>query len=147
MTSRIQETSTTNTPIRSRSPEISHSPGPFSNQYALRSPSTTRPSSYRASTTGFNLGGGGPRFFQSRRIGTEEIEKPWLQTKDPKAKWHRIFPIGGIILGLIFTGLLCYQGYKSVINYGYCPVYVSDWSSGHLEDKIWTKESEVGGFG
>ena len=104
-----------------------------------------------ASSSAINLPGisGGPQaIFRSRRIDPDEVdEKPWLQKKDPRQKWHRIFPLTGIGLGLCFTALLCWQGYSSVQNYQYCPVYMEDFSSGNLDEKIWTKEVQVGGFG
>ena len=108
---------------------------------------SSRPSSLRASSSSFYLHSAPQKYFKSRRINKGEIQKPWVERKDPKKKWHTIFPVIGIILGLIFTGLLTYQGYSSVINNDYCPIYMEDFSSGHLDEKVWTKEVEVGGFG
>lgn len=57
-----------------------------------------------------------------------------------------IIPIIGMVLGICLSGFLIYQGYSSVKNHVYCPVLEENWSSG-INNKIWTKEVEVGGFG
>jgi hypothetical protein len=36
------------------------------------------------------------RFFHSRRKGKEQIEKPWLEKKDPRQKWLSLFPAIGL---------------------------------------------------
>lgn len=104
--------------------------------------------SYRGSTTASTVGGQAPvsRYFQSRRVKKGEIEKPWLNKKDPKEKWVTIFPIIGILLGLGLAGFLIYDGIKSVSNFNYCPVLLEDWSKG-FNQQVWTKEVELGGYG
>lgn len=70
-----------------------------------------------------------------------------MDQKDPKKKWHTIFPLIGMGLGIALVALECWQGLTTVINYPYCPVYEEDFSSGILDPMIWTKEVETGGFG
>ncbi|KAJ9605241.1 hypothetical protein H2200_009898 [Cladophialophora chaetospira] len=86
------------------------------------------------------------RYFRSRRIGKEKIEKPWLDKKDPRQRWLSIFPLIGLLIGLLLSGYLVYDGLSSVENPVYCSVYEDDFTNG-FNDKIWTKEAEVGGYG
>lgn len=86
------------------------------------------------------------RYFHSRRIKKGEIERPWLDRKDPKEKWVTIIPLIGIFLGLAVTGYLIYDGLSAVSNYKYCPVLDEDFSNG-LNTQVWTKEVELGGYG
>ncbi|KAL1599975.1 hypothetical protein SLS59_006048 [Nothophoma quercina] len=84
-------------------------------------------------------------YFRSRRVKKGEVEKPWLERKDPREKWVTIIPIAGLVLGLIVTGILIWDGIRSVAVNKYCPVYTDDFSS--WNDKVWTKEVEIGGYG
>ncbi|KAI7513464.1 putative beta-1,3-glucan-binding protein, partial [Hortaea werneckii] len=43
-------------------------------------------------------------------------------------------------------GFLIYDGLQSVSNLNYCPVLDDDFSNG-FNNKVWTKEVEVGGYG
>jgi hypothetical protein len=130
---------------RAQSP-IQHSLRYPFNLSSRNTPGTSTPTSYHASA--FHLPAvGSQNNFKSRRINPEEIQKPWLEQKDPKKKWHTIFPLIGIGLGLALVALECWQGLTTVINYPYCPIYEEDFSSGILDPKIWTKEVETGGFG
>ncbi|KAF2136574.1 glycoside hydrolase family 16 protein [Aplosporella prunicola CBS 121167] len=86
------------------------------------------------------------RFFHSRRIKKGTVDQPWKDKKDPKAKWVTIIPIVGMLLGLGIAGVLIWDGLRTVTNHEYCPVFAEDFSGG-WNDKIWTKEVEVGGFG
>jgi hypothetical protein len=86
------------------------------------------------------------RYFHSRRVKKGEIERPWLDKKDPREKWVTIIPIIGLVIGFAFAGFLVYDGLRSVITHEYCPVLLEDFSRG-LDANIWTKEAEVGGFG
>lgn len=86
------------------------------------------------------------RYFHSRRIRKGEVEKPWLETKDPREKWVTILPILGIVVGLAVAGLLVWDGVRSVVRHQYCEVLIEDFSRGLRED-IWVKEVELGGFG
>lgn len=74
------------------------------------------------------------------------MERPWLNKKDPKEKWVTIIPIVGIFLGLAVTGVLIWDGLRSVVNHVYCPVLQENWSNG-INNNVWVKECEVGGFG
>jgi len=87
-----------------------------------------------------------PRYFHSRRIKKGEIERPWLEMKDPKEKWVTIIPIIGIVIGIALSAFLIYEGLQTVSNHVYCPVLDEDFSGG-LDSKVWTKEVEVGGYG
>lgn len=120
---------------------------PFASQASSR-PNSITPG-LRASTRGYNLhGASGEKYFRSRRIkDPSSIEKPWMNAKDPKRKWHTIIPIICIVLGFIMVGFEVYTGWTSVVNHDYCMVYEDDFSSGVLNEDIWTKEVQVGGFG
>lgn len=88
------------------------------------------------------------RFFHSRRIKKEDIEKPWLkERKDPRQKWLTLIPLVGFIVGICLGGYMVYDGWTSVPENTYCSVYEDNFSSGVLNDKIWLKEVEVGGYG
>ena len=86
------------------------------------------------------------RYFHSRRIKKGEIERPWLDRKDPKEKWVTIIPLIGIFVGLALAGFFIYEGLQTVSNHVYCPVMDDDFSGG-LDQKIWLKEVETGGYG
>ena len=112
------------------------------------SPWSTRPSSFRGSTSAldFNQQVLSQRYFHSRRVKKGQIERPWLEKKDPREKWTWIIPVLGILLGLGIAGFLVWDGLRTVVNHQYCPVLLEDWSNGFNAD-VWTKEAEVGGFG
>jgi hypothetical protein len=137
-------------PQRSGTPESS----PFADGYtpALRtnpfsSPDPSRPTSTAGSSTALRSAHFSQRYFHSRRVRKGEVEKPWLQKKDPREKWVTIIPLMGLGVGLLLAGFLVYDGLRSVVNHKYCPVLHDDFSGSSLNDKIWTKEVEVGGFG
>ena len=69
-----------------------------------------------------------------------------MDKKDPKEKWVTIIPLVGIFVGLALSGVLIWDGLRSVVNHNYCEILSEDFSNG-LNSKIWTKEVEVGGFG
>lgn len=89
--------------------------------------------------------GSGPRYFHSRRIKKGELEKPWLDKKDPKEKWVTIIPILGILVGLGISGFLVWDGIRSVVKHNYCLVLEDSFAT--FDDAVWTKEVQVGGFG
>jgi hypothetical protein len=74
------------------------------------------------------------------------MEKPWLDKKDPREKWTTIIPLLGVLIGLGLAGFLIYEGLQTVQDHVYCPILDDDFSSG-INEKVWTKEVEVGGFG
>ncbi|ORY18873.1 concanavalin A-like lectin/glucanase domain-containing protein [Clohesyomyces aquaticus] len=88
---------------------------------------------------------GGVKYFRSRRVKKGEVERPWLDKKDPKEKWGTIIPILGILIGLAITGFLIWDGLRGIVNHKLCPVLDENFSS--WNDKVWTKEVEVGGYG
>jgi hypothetical protein len=118
------------------------SPSTRSNPFS--SPYTSRPGSSVGSSSG--MGGGGPRYFHSRRVRKGEVDQPWRLKVDPKEKWVTIIPVIGLFIGLGIAGFLIYDGISSVVRHNYCSILSDDFSSG-LNASIWTKEAEVGGFG
>lgn len=86
------------------------------------------------------------RYFHSRRVQKGEVEKPWLDHADPREKWVTIIPVLGILAGCGLAGFLVYDGVASVSNFNYCPLLMEDWSEG-FNQKVWTKEVELGGYG
>lgn len=120
-------------------------PTPRSNPFA--SPYGSMPASTMGSSTGVHQQSAPtPRYFHSRRVNKEELEKPWLEKKDPREKWNTIIPIIGMIIGLALAGFMIYEGLQTVTDHVYCPVLDENFANG-LDSKVWTKEVEVGGFG
>lgn len=136
-----RDPSTSSTPSTPTDP-FSDSRSPPTNPFA--SPDASRPAS------SFNSLAPRPeraqRYFHSRRIRKGEVEKPWLEKKDPREKWVTILPILGIVLGLGIAGFLVWDGVRSVVRHKYCEVLIEDFSKG-LRDSVWMKEVELGGFG
>lgn len=124
----------------------SHRPGASSN--ALGSPDASRPvSSYGSSSAlGQRFEERSQRYFHSRRVRKEDVEKPWRDKRDPKEKWVTILPVVGILIGLGISGFLVWDGIRSVVRYKYCPV-IDDSFGGGFNTDVWTKEVAVGGFG
>lgn len=87
-------------------------------------------------------------YFESRRLKDPSTDLPWLKQKaDPRKKWLSLIPVLGILLGFGLAALNMYMGTRSVPVHNYCMVYEDDFSSGTLNDTVWTKEIQVGGFG
>ena len=119
---------------------------PFTDPAEATTPISVR-SPAAASVASFAQSNLRSRYFHSRRIkDPKEIQKPWLEKKDPREKWVTIIPLMGIVMGLGIAAFLVYNGISSVVNHKYCEVFVEDWSQGFRED-IWAREVEVGGFG
>lgn len=93
-----------------------------------------------------NENDGAHRYFYSRRVAKGSIEKPWMGKKDPKERWVTILPLLGILVGLLISGVLIWDGLRSVVTHKYCLVMSDDFSGGFRSD-YWTKEVQVGGFG
>lgn len=154
-------------PLPSLSPSVIHTPGssedddvveplpsdrmnyarnnPFSNPDDMPRPPSTY-SSHNSNTTATQFEERASRYFHSRRIRPGEVEKPWLNKIDSKEKWVTIMPLMAIGFGLILSGLLVWEGLRSVVHHKFCLVLDEDWSNG-IDPTIWTKEVEVGGFG
>ena len=117
-------------------------------QNPFMSPFSTRPNSTPASSSAVDLNQQtlSQRYFHSRRVKKNEVEKPWLDKKDPREKWVTIIPIIGIFIGLAISGFLIWDGMRTVVNHEYCQVLDETWADG-VDPKIWTKEVELGGFG
>lgn len=143
-------TSATVTPFRSGTPDFEgrHQDAILPAQRAPVNPFQSPLDSRPASSTALNLHQQQQqqRYFHSRRVKKGEIERPWLDKKDPKEKWVTIIPLIGLAIGFAFAAFLIYDGLKTVITHEYCPVLLEDFSNG-LDSNIWTKEAEVGGFG
>lgn len=69
-----------------------------------------------------------------------------MNKKDPREKWVTIIPLLGIFVGLSTSGILIWDGLRSVVNHEYCKIMEDSFGNG-LDSQIWTKEVEVGGFG
>ncbi|KAL2753991.1 glycoside hydrolase family 16 protein [Sodiomyces alcalophilus JCM 7366] len=136
--------------IESRSSYRSgHAHGPSNGTNPFVSPETSRPASSYGSSSGRDTSRFGERparYFHSRRIRKEDIQKPWLEKNHPKEKWVTILPVIGILIGLGISGFLVWDGYRSVVQNKYCLVLEDDFSNG-LNSDIWTREVEVGGYG
>jgi hypothetical protein len=118
----------------------------------LETPAASVPSTRPASINGGSVATSSnyiyyPRgeYFRSRRVKKGEVERPWLDKKDPREKWVTIIPLVGLFLGLCITGVLVWDGVRSVAVHKYCEVFSDDFKS--LDSKVWTKEVELGGFG
>ncbi|MCJ1397512.1 hypothetical protein MMC11_000705 [Xylographa trunciseda] len=144
-------TTASSTPMRSRSPDASPfrddiTPAPRTNPF--NSPFQSRPASLGPSSSAVDLNQQvlAQRYFHSRRIKKGEIERPWMDKKDPREKWVTIIPIIGIVVGFALAAFLIFDGLRTVVNHTYCSVLDENWSEG-FNTKVWTKEVEVGGFG
>ena len=84
-------------------------------------------------------------YFHSRRIKKGEIERPWLDKKDPKEKWVTIIQLIGIFLGFCVAGYLIYDGLTTISNFKYCSVLDEEFKDG-FNSKVWTKEVTVSGY-
>ncbi len=52
----------------------------------------------------------------------------------------------GILIGLVISGFLVWDGLRSVVHHRYCEVLSDDFSQG-LRSDVWSKEVQLGGFG
>ena len=120
---------------------------PFQSPTVSRPQTISRPASSFGSSSalGRSLETRGQRYFHSRRIRKGEVEKPWLEKKDPKEKWVTILPIIGILVGLGISGFLIWDGISSVVQHNYCVVLDDNFAT--FDTNIWTREIQVGGYG
>ena len=145
------QTTASSTPMRSHSPDVSPfrddiTPVPRTNPF--NSPFQSRPASLGPSSSAVDLNQQvlAQRYFHSRRVKKGDVERPWMNKKDPREKWVTIIPIIGIVIGFALAAFLIFDGLQTVVNHTYCSVLDEDWSEG-FNTKVWTKEVEVGGFG
>lgn len=131
-----------------RSPASSHK-NPFATPPGAGTPGIRTPGGVLRSSAFHLPATKGTTYFRSRRIqDLTTIRKPWLEIPDKKKKWHTIFPLIGLFIGIAVMAAAAFQGTTTVTNYKYCPVYSVDFSTGgQLDPKIWRKELNVGGFG
>lgn len=89
------------------------------------------------------------KYFKSRRIKDKsQIDKSWLcEKRDPREKWQTIIPMSGFLIGLAIAGFLIWEGYHSVSRNLYCEVMTEDFSSGRLNETLWSAEITSGGHG
>ena len=86
------------------------------------------------------------RYFRSRKLKPDHvIEKPWKDAKDPREKWVTIIPLIGMGVGLAAAVALVIQGLFTVAHHNYKLVLDERWDT--FNTAVWTKESNVGGFG
>lgn len=83
--------------------------------------------------------------FHSRLLKDRvNVAKPWLLLPpDPREKWLWILPVVGLVIGNIIGAFIIYNGYKSVVNHNYCPVYEDDFHQG-LDRTIWDADMQLG---
>jgi hypothetical protein len=126
-----------------------HTPSenPFSDSAASSRRNTIQGSVSGASSAYQHAFTPGLRYFHSRRVPKVQGEPVQKFKKDPKEKWLWIIPLGGLLCGLAITGVLIYLTIADIASHNYCSVLDDDFSTGSLNDQIWTKEVEVGGFG
>lgn len=117
------------------------------NANPFASPNASRPASSFGSSSaiGARFDERAQRYFHSRRIKKDEVERPWLNKTDPKEKWVTILPLIGIFIGACISGFLVWDGIRSVVKHKYCLVMEDNFD--RFNTDIWTKEVQVGGFG
>ncbi|KAI1766720.1 glycoside hydrolase family 16 protein [Hypoxylon sp. FL1150] len=123
--------------IYAQSPPTVNEVNPFVSPSGSRPPSSFSSSDARISGRG--------KYFRSRRVKKGEVEKPWLDKKDPKEKWVTIIPILGFLVGLGISAFLVWDGLRSVVKHNYCLVLDDNFAT--FNEAVWTKEVQVGGFG
>ncbi|KAK9451885.1 glycoside hydrolase [Limtongia smithiae] len=86
--------------------------------------------------------------FRSRRIPQGYIsEKPWLKDRQKGDRILMWITVVTCVIGCGIVGVLVWAGISSVTNYKYCVVMQDDFSSGTIDETLWTREVELGGFG
>ncbi|KAL5449582.1 hypothetical protein PMIN06_006806 [Paraphaeosphaeria minitans] len=139
-----------NGPAPIRNDTVCNTPVPASAQSGSANGSTGNATTGRnTSTTKTYHPPGKARYFKSRFIKDKtKIDKPWLYEKrDHREKWQTIIPMCGFLIGLGIAGFLIWEGYHSVSLNLYCEVMSDDFSSGKLNESVWTIEIGVKGFG
>ena len=86
------------------------------------------------------------QYFRSRKLKSNQaVEQPWKEEKDSREKWVTVIPLAGLALGLAVAAGLVVQGLFSIEHHKYNLVLDEAWAT--FDTNIWTKESNVGGFG
>ncbi|KAL0259453.1 hypothetical protein SLS55_005190 [Diplodia seriata] len=107
---------------------------------------TTRAASFRE----FPLPSpGAAPYFKSRRVPKGTVQTPKaLKGKKRNDPWLWVIPMIGALIGFAVSGLLIWLGINANTSpFNYCPVLMDDFSSGSLDESIWTHEIRLNGFG
>jgi len=96
-------------------------------------------------TSGFKYGPVPGQYFRSRRVKPEDVGMPWLDKPHPRQKWGTILPLVGFGLGLMVTAIMIWDGFRVIGRHKYCQILHDDFKS--LNETVWTKEVELGGYG
>ncbi|KAL1650775.1 hypothetical protein SLS58_000893 [Diplodia intermedia] len=107
---------------------------------------TTRAASFRE----FPLPSpGAAPYFRSRRVPKGTVQTPKaLKGKKRNDPWLWVIPMIGALVGFAVSGLLIWLGINANTSpFSYCPVLMDDFSSGSLDESIWTHEIRLNGFG
>ncbi|OMP82843.1 Beta-1,3-glucan-binding protein [Diplodia seriata] len=107
---------------------------------------TTRAASFRE----FPLPSpGAAPYFKSRRVPKGTVQTPKaLKGKKRNDPWLWVIPLIGALIGFAVSGLLIWLGINANTSpFNYCPVLMDDFSSGSLDESIWTHEIRLNGFG
>ena len=87
------------------------------------------------------------RPFRSRRIEKGVAEREWTQKRKSKVgKVLSFIPLVGLLAGIAIVGIYAYTGYTTYNTLPFCEYWEEDFSNG-LDDKIWTREVQLDGFG
>ncbi|KAK4233070.1 concanavalin A-like lectin/glucanase domain-containing protein [Achaetomium macrosporum] len=84
------------------------------------------------------------KFTSSRLVG--EYEKPWLQNRDPRMKYDRIFFWVFGLIGCSIGAYIVYTGWTFFTPQNYCLIWEDDFAQGINKDH-WTFDIQTGGFG
>ncbi|TFK37023.1 glycoside hydrolase family 16 protein [Crucibulum laeve] len=77
-------------------------------------------------------------------------DKPWLAKPDPRARLSWWLTLFCIFIGIGGAAVLCWQGVASVQKIDpsrLCSVLNEDFSGSSLDESVWNREIELGGFG
>lgn len=82
--------------------------------------------------------------FHSRLLKDKNsVVKPWLlDPPDPREKWLWILPVLGLVIGNAIGAWVIYDGYTSVVNHTYCPIYEDTFQNG-LDMTVWDAEMQL----
>jgi hypothetical protein len=119
---------------------------PLEAAHKSKSPKGKEPSKGKqAAASGFQYGPVPGQYFRSRRVKPEDVQMPWLDKPHPRQKWGTILPLIGLGLGLMVTAIMIWDGFRVIGRHKYCEIFYDDFTS--LNESVWTKEVELGGYG